>query len=35
LRVRVTTLRDNPEMATRIEALDKMRDFNNLKDPSK
>jgi len=31
LRVRVSTPRDNAEIAVRIEALDKMRDFSNLK----
>jgi hypothetical protein len=34
-RVRVTALRDNPEMATRIEALDKLRSFDDLKDRGK
>jgi hypothetical protein len=34
-RVRVFTPRDNPEMATRIEALDKLRSFDDLKGAGK
>jgi hypothetical protein len=34
-RVRVFTPRDNPDSATRIEALDKLRSFDDLKGPGK